>query len=97
MGIRYTLEYWRDGGWYVGRIKEKPNVLSQAKTLKELERNIREAFLLILLCELETKPAKASRVFETGVRNITKPRLNGVSVARLSCAKKPRVRTARPK
>ena len=30
----FTLEYWIDDGWYVGRIKEIPGVFSQGRTLK---------------------------------------------------------------
>jgi predicted RNase H-like HicB family nuclease len=44
----FTLEYWVDEGWYVGRLKEVPGVFSQGKTLEELEENIREAYQLML-------------------------------------------------
>jgi len=43
----FTLEYWVDDGWYVGRIKEVPGVFSQGKTLDELEKNVREAYKLM--------------------------------------------------
>jgi predicted RNase H-like HicB family nuclease len=43
----FTLEYWIDEGWYVGRIKEVPGVFSQGKTLDELEKNVREAYKLM--------------------------------------------------
>lgn len=48
MGKRFTLEYWIDEGWYVGRLKEVPGVFSQGETLEELEKNIREAYQLIM-------------------------------------------------
>ena len=44
----YSLEYWRDGEWYVGRLKEVPGVFSQGASLEELERNIQEAFQLMM-------------------------------------------------
>jgi predicted RNase H-like HicB family nuclease len=44
---KFTLEYWRDGGWFVGRLREAPGVFSQGETLKELERNIRDAYSLM--------------------------------------------------
>jgi len=44
---RFTLEYWKDEGWYVGRLKEVPGIFSQAETLEELEDNIREAYGLM--------------------------------------------------
>ncbi|MGH7799576.1 MAG: type II toxin-antitoxin system HicB family antitoxin [Thermodesulfobacteriota bacterium] len=47
--LRYfTLEYWVDEGWYVGRLKEVPGVFSQGESLEELEENIREAYRLML-------------------------------------------------
>ncbi len=45
--MEYTLEYWKDGDWLVGRLAEIPGVFSQGKTLAELETNIREAYELM--------------------------------------------------
>ena len=39
----FTLEYWLDDEWYVGKLKEIPGVFSQGENLNELENNIREA------------------------------------------------------
>jgi predicted RNase H-like HicB family nuclease len=44
----FTLEFWQDEGWYVGRLKEVPGVFSQGETLDELEENIRDAYDLVL-------------------------------------------------
>jgi len=44
----FTLEYWVDNGWYVGRLKEIPGIFSQGETLEELEENIREAYKLMM-------------------------------------------------
>lgn len=43
----FTLEYWQDDGWYVGRLKEMAGVVSQGQTLAELEENIRDAYQLM--------------------------------------------------
>ena len=43
----YTLEYWQDGEWLVGRVIGIPGVFSQGKTLKELKENIQEVFHLM--------------------------------------------------
>ena len=45
---QFTLEYWPDEGWFVGRLKEVPGIFSQGETVKELEENIREAYRLML-------------------------------------------------
>lgn len=44
----FTLEYWLDDGWYVGRLKEVPGVFSQGETLEELESNIQDAYQLMM-------------------------------------------------
>lgn len=45
--INFTLEYWTDDGWYVGRLLEIPGVFSQGETLDELQENIRDAYQLM--------------------------------------------------
>jgi predicted RNase H-like HicB family nuclease len=44
----FSLEYWTDDSWYVGRLKEVPGVFSQGESLQELEENIRESYYLML-------------------------------------------------
>ena len=43
----FTLEYWKDAGWYVGRLKDVPGVFSQGESLQELEDNIRDVYHLM--------------------------------------------------
>ncbi len=44
----FTIEYWADEGWYVGRLKEAPGVFSQGETLAELKDNIRDAYRMMM-------------------------------------------------
>ncbi len=44
----FTLEYWRDDGWFVGKLKEIPGVFSQGETLEELKVNIVDAYQMML-------------------------------------------------
>jgi len=48
MERQFTLEYWLDDEWYVGKLKEVPDVFSQGETLDELEANIKDAFTLMV-------------------------------------------------
>ena len=48
----FTLEYWIDDNWYVGRVKEVSGVFSQGESLDELEENIRDAYRLIVEAEI---------------------------------------------
>ena len=54
MERHFTLEYWLDDGWYVGRLKEVGGVFSQGETLHELEDNIRDAYRMMI--EAEASP-----------------------------------------
>ncbi len=48
MQRHFTLEYWIDEGWYVGKLQEVPGVFSQGESLDELEKNIKEAYQLMM-------------------------------------------------
>lgn len=47
----FTMEYWIDDGWYVGRLREVPGVFSQGETMDELEENIRDAYQMMMADE----------------------------------------------
>ena len=65
--LRYfTLEYWVDEDWYVGRLKEVPGVFSQGESLEELEENIREVYQLMVQ-EEEALPYTGVQTKEIGV------------------------------
>jgi predicted RNase H-like HicB family nuclease len=48
MQRQFTLEYWIDDGWHVGKLREIPGVFSQGESLEELEENIKDAYQLML-------------------------------------------------
>ena len=48
MQRHFTLEYWLDDNWYVGKLKEVPGVFSQGESLEELEDNIRDAYRMMI-------------------------------------------------
>lgn len=52
----FTLEYWIDDDWYVGKLKEVPCVFSQGASLKELEKNIRDVYRLMMEAEEKSLP-----------------------------------------
>jgi predicted RNase H-like HicB family nuclease len=63
----FTLEYWQDDGWFVGKLKEIPGVFSQGKTLKELKENIIDAYRMMIQ-EAGVKVKKAgTKSIEIGV------------------------------
>ncbi len=62
----FTLEYWIDDSWYIGRLLEIPGVFSQGKTLNELEDNIIDAFNMMYE-EEEYTPQKDIHTKKLGV------------------------------
>ena len=61
----FTLEYWTDKKWYVGRLRGVPGVFSQGKTLAELKDNIRDVYKLMLEksgISIPHRPVKTTKV-----------------------------------
>jgi predicted RNase H-like HicB family nuclease len=58
---QFTLEFWRDGDFYVGRLLEVPGVFSQGETLEELRENIQDAYDLMVTRERSPAPDAAQR------------------------------------
>lgn len=56
MQRKFTLEYWIDNDWYVGKLKDIPIIFSQGKTLEELEENIQDAYQMIMMENQEIIP-----------------------------------------
>lgn len=44
----FTLEYWQDDSWFVGKLREIPGVFSQGKTIEELKENVIDAYRMML-------------------------------------------------
>ena len=60
---KFTLEYWEDEGWFVGRLVEVPGVFSQGETLDELKENIRDAYRMMLGSEPKSFiPASSTKI-----------------------------------
>ena len=61
----FTLEYWEDDGWYVGRLPEVPGVFSQGQTLEVLLRSRADAYRM--MCETSEPPHAGARTIEVRV------------------------------
>jgi predicted RNase H-like HicB family nuclease len=61
MKSRFTLQYWRDGKFYVGRLLEVPGVASQGETMDELRDNIQDAYDLMVTQSALLFPAQLGR------------------------------------
>lgn len=41
--------YWKSDKFWLGRLREFPDIMTQGRTLKELEENLRDAYQLMML------------------------------------------------
>ena len=63
----FTLEYWEDDNWFVGKLKEIPGVFSQGETIEELKENIIDAYhMMVAESEVEEQHAGVKHI-ELGV------------------------------
>ena len=57
-----NMIYWKSDKFWVGKLLEHPEIMSQGETLEELEENIKDAYLLMAMDdvpeEYETKEIK---------------------------------------
>lgn len=67
MKTSFTLEYWKDDGWFVGKLKEIPGIFSQGETLAELKNNIVDAYHMMLENSNMEMSHPDSRYMEIGV------------------------------
>ena len=44
-----TMIYWKSDKFWLGKIKEHPEIMTQGKTLKELEENLKEAYQMMIM------------------------------------------------
>ena len=63
----FTLEYWKDDDWFVGKLKEIPGVFSQGKTVEELKENIVDAYRMMLHSSGDNEEHSDTRCLEVGV------------------------------
>ena len=49
MNAKMNMIYWKSDKFWLGKLLEHPEIMTQGETLEELEKNIREAYLLMAL------------------------------------------------
>ena len=49
MVTKLKMIYWKGDQFWVGKLLEHPEIMTQGKTLKELEENIKDAYMLMAL------------------------------------------------
>lgn len=50
-----TLVYWRSDQFWLGKLLEHPEIMTQGESLEELEENIKDAYLLMAMDEVPSE------------------------------------------
>jgi predicted RNase H-like HicB family nuclease len=49
METKSKMVYWKGEKFWVGKLLKYPDIMTQGKTLKELEENMKEAYMLMTM------------------------------------------------
>ena len=49
MKTKLKLIYWKGEKFWVGKLLEHPEIMTQGETLEELEENMKEAYMLMTM------------------------------------------------
>jgi predicted RNase H-like HicB family nuclease len=49
MTRKLTLLYWKSDRFWLGKLLEHPEIMTQGETLEELEENIKDAYFVVAL------------------------------------------------
>jgi len=55
MEMQMNMIYWKGEKFWVGKLFERPEIMTQGKTLKELEENMKEAYILMTMDDVPQK------------------------------------------
>ena len=49
MNGKMNMVYWKSEKFWLGKLLEHPEIMTQGETLEELEENLRDAYLLMVM------------------------------------------------
>ena len=49
MSTKMNMVYWKGEKFWVGKLLDRPEIMSQGESIDELEANLREAYLLMAM------------------------------------------------
>ena len=52
MKTKMTMVYWKGEKYWLGKLLERPEIMTQGETLEELEENIKDAYLLMVMYDV---------------------------------------------
>ena len=55
MNTQLTMVYWKSDTFWLGKLLEHPEIMTQGETLEELEENLKDAYLLMAMDDVPVK------------------------------------------
>ena len=55
MNTKLTMVYWKSKKFWLGKLVERPEIMTQGRTVKELEQNIQDAYQMMGLEDVPEK------------------------------------------
>nr|VFK66412.1 MAG: Uncharacterised protein family (UPF0150) [Candidatus Kentron sp. UNK]VFK73638.1 MAG: Uncharacterised protein family (UPF0150) [Candidatus Kentron sp. UNK] len=49
MNIKMNMIYWKSDTFWLGRLIEYPDIMTQGETIEELEENLKDAFMMMAM------------------------------------------------
>jgi predicted RNase H-like HicB family nuclease len=49
MNTKLTMVYWKSKKFWLGKLLEHPEIMTQGRTLNELEENIQDAYRMMIM------------------------------------------------
>ena len=49
MKQQLTIVYWKGERFWLGKLLEHPEIMTQGETLEELEQNLKDAYLMMVM------------------------------------------------
>jgi predicted RNase H-like HicB family nuclease len=58
MEARLKMIYWKGDKFWVGKLVEHPEIMTQGETIEELEENMKDAYMLMAMEDVPENHAK---------------------------------------
>lgn len=55
MQTKMTMIYWKGEKFWLGKLLEHPEIMTQGESLKELEENLKDAYIMMAMDEVPEK------------------------------------------
>ncbi|CAK0774289.1 conserved hypothetical protein [Gammaproteobacteria bacterium] len=49
MNTKMNMVYWKSEKYWLGKLLEHPEIMTQGETLQELEENIKDAYIMMIM------------------------------------------------